>query len=236
MIGLDEAADAVALLGELREALGDRIEAFELIGAPALQLVLQHIPDVRTPFEGDYRWYALLEAAVAPESGSMEQCLGRAAAAGRLRDAVIAKNNAEANDLWRMRHAISEAEKHEGVGLKHDISVPIGAMESFLAAGERRLAQAFPEARLIAFGHVGDGNLHYNVHLPGASSDEAARATHLIYELVTELGGSVSAEHGIGVLKKAALLAFKSEVELELMRALKATLDPSNILNPGKVI
>ena len=156
-------------------------------------------------------------------------------------DAIIPKSSAEAAKIWRLRHSIAEAEKHEGVGLKHDISVPIGRMEEFLARGEILLSAAAPQATLVAFGHVGDGNLHYNVHLPiepGADerAAKAAQISTLIYDLVAELGGSFSAEHGVGVLKREHLLHYKDDVELDLMRTLKKALDPANILNPGKVI
>jgi FAD/FMN-containing dehydrogenase len=156
-------------------------------------------------------------------------------------DAIIAKSSAEAEKIWRLRHSIAEAEKHEGVGLKHDISVPIGRMEEFLTRGEKLLSAAAPSATLVAFGHVGDGNLHYNVHLPAESNVEerarmAAQISKLIYDLVAELGGSFSAEHGVGVTKRDILLHYKDDVELGLMRVLKKALDPANILNPGKVI
>jgi len=156
-------------------------------------------------------------------------------------NAVIAKNAAESENLWRLRHSIAEAERQDGKALKHDISVPIGRIEEFLIRGDALLARLMPEAGLLAFGHVGDGNLHYNVTLPRDLRPEAwdvagARLTEAIYDLVAELGGSFSAEHGVGRLKKDYLAQYRSGPELDLMKRLKKALDPQNILNPGKVI
>jgi len=143
--------------------------------------------------------------------------------------------------LWRLRHSIAEAERQQGKALKHDISVPIGRMQEFLVRGETVITDLIPEAILLAFGHVGDGNLHYNVTLPGDSTSDAWRAAGVkvstaIYDLVAELGGSFSAEHGVGRLKKSYLERYRGGTELALMKRLKKTLDPQNILNPGKVI
>jgi FAD/FMN-containing dehydrogenase len=154
---------------------------------------------------------------------------------------VIAKNTAEADRLWHLRHSISEAERREGKGVKHDISVPLGRLRDFIDEAEARLSKAVPAAQPVVFGHVGDGNLHYNAHLPaqpGACDDARLRAavSEVIYELVSEMGGSISAEHGIGSLKKAALHRYRDATSLELMRAIKTALDPADILNPGKVI
>jgi len=241
LLAVERAGNAIPLLGELRTALADRIEAFELIGAIAFELVERHIPDSRTPFDKSYPWYVLVEASGQGSPELLENALARCLEQDLVLDAIIAKSSAEAEKIWRLRHAIAEAEKREGVGLKHDISVPIGRMEEFLARGEILLSAAAPQATLVAFGHVGDGNLHYNVHLPlesGADERAAttARISKLIYDLVAELGGSFSAEHGVGVLKREHLLHYKNDVELDLMRTLKKALDPANILNPGKVI
>ena len=136
-----------------------------------------------------------------------------------------------------MRHSISEAEKHEGSMLKHDISVPIGCMEAFLIRSQALFAETMPDATLVAFGHVGDGNLHYNLHLPADTvCGEPEQATLALYDLVAEFGGSFSAEHGVGVLKRDFLIRYKDDVDIELMKGLKKALDPANILNPGKVL
>jgi len=241
LLAVARAGDAIPLLAELRASLADRIEAFELIGAIAFELVERHIPDSRTPFDESYPWYVLVEASGQGSPELLENGLARCLEQDLVLDAIIPKSSAEAAKIWRLRHSIAEAEKHEGVGLKHDISVPIGRMEEFLARGEILLSAAAPQATLVAFGHVGDGNLHYNVHLPiepGADerAAKAAQISTLIYDLVAELGGSFSAEHGVGVLKREHLLHYKDDVELDLMRTLKKALDPANILNPGKVI
>jgi FAD/FMN-containing dehydrogenase len=239
MLALDHAGAAVLALAKLRERMPDRLLAFELIGARPMDFVLRHIPAARNPFDLRYEWYVLLDAAV--PAAELESALIDLAAQQRIADAVVAKSHAEQTALWRLRHSISEAERREGPGIKHDISVPVGAIQEFLDAAEERLRARVPQAEAVVFGHVGDGNLHYNAHLRrdvpdadlGRLGDELTRA---IYELVTEMGGSISAEHGIGVLKKEALRRYGNPVALAAMRTLKAALDPAGIMNPGKVI
>jgi FAD/FMN-containing dehydrogenase len=241
LVALRGSGDAVSLLNELRTALSDRIEAFELVSRRVFGLVEKHIPGAALPFASEYPWYVLIEAATGGEAGGLQAALVQAAAEDLIVDAVIAKNSAEAARLWRMRHSIAEAERQDGKALKHDISVPVSKMQDFLLRGDELLADIVPEARLVAFGHVGDGNLHYNVVLPRDLSAEdwgalASRVTAAIYDLVDELGGSFSAEHGVGLLKKAWLQKYRGGEEIALMRLLKSTLDPHNLLNPGKVI
>ena len=241
LVAVNESGDAVRLLAALRTSLADRIEAFEIVSDRVFSLVEAHIPDATLPFEEKYPWYVLIEASSGGDAEVLERALMAAAKESLLLDAVIAKNEGEAQNLWRLRHSIAEAERHEGKALKHDISVPIGRMQEFLVRGDSLIADLIPEAKLLAFGHVGDGNLHYNVTLPGDSTSEAWRAagakvTTAIYDLVAELGGSFSAEHGVGRLKKPYLEQYRGGTELALMKSLKKTLDPQNILNPGKVI
>ncbi len=233
LIAIESSGDAVKLLALLRAELSDTIEAFELVSAFVFGLVTQHIPELTLPFDDGAPWYVLIDAAV--DANRLENALSRASDAAMLVDAVITKNTAEAKRLWRMRHSIAEAERFFGKALKHDIAVPVSRMEEFLTRGDQLLAELAPDAQLIAFGHVGDGNLHYNVGLPQGFSD-AAKVTTAIYDLVGELGGSFSAEHGIGRVKRQYLPIYRSEAELNLMRTLKKALDPNNILNPGKVI
>lgn len=235
MVSLPTPGSAVRLLAHLRENMGDSIEAFELISDFIFSLVEQHIPDSDFPLAERAPWYALINAAVGRDAEVFEACLMAAIDSGVAENAVIAKNNAEAARLWKLRHSISEAERAEGKALKHDISVPLSKMEEFLERGEHLLADVVPDAQLIAFGHVGDGNLHYNVAL-GNNSMHADAVSDKIYELVTDVGGSISAEHGIGSVKRAYLAKYRSAAEIGLMKTLKATLDPDNILNPGKVI
>ena len=238
LLGIPTAGSAVQILAALRETLADSIEAFELIGQAAFELVERHIPDSKLPFENRFPWYLLIEVSVDGSHDGLENALMQCVEQEWVLDAIIGKSEAEAEKFWHMRHSISAAEKREGPMLKHDISVPIGRLEAFLQRSQDLLAESMSNARLVAFGHVGDGNLHYNVHLPGVAvdSDDAAKATALLYDLVNEFGGSFSAEHGIGVLKRDYLQRYRDDVDLGLMRALKKALDPANILNPGKVI
>lgn len=241
LAALSESGDAVRLLAVMRASLADRIEAFEIVSDRVFGLVETHIPEAKVPFAEKYPWYVLIEASTGGDAEALEDALMAAADQALLLDAVIAKNEGEARNLWRLRHSIAEAERQEGKALKHDISVPIGRMQEFLVRGDVLIAELMPDAKLLAFGHVGDGNLHYNVALPGDSTSKEWRATGAnlttaIYDLVAELGGSFSAEHGVGRLKKAYLEQYRGGAELALMQSLKKTLDPRNILNPGKVI
>ena len=239
-IGLDSPGAAVALLGHLRTRLDDRIESFELVSQRVLELVVQHIPGASLPFDDGCPWYVLMDSALRGNSELLEESLLAEAQDGRVLDAIVAKNAGEAEQFWRLRHSIAEAERQEGKALKHDISVPLSRMQEFLARGEELLAALRPDLELIAFGHVGDGNLHYNVVLPRELPDqewhsEGRRITRALYDLVDELGGSFSAEHGVGQAKKDWLALYRAGPELEMMKLLKKTLDPANILNPGKV-
>ena len=241
LLALGESGDAVRLLANLRASLADRIEAFELVSERTLGLVEAHIPGARLPFDDSYPWYVLIEAATGGDPVLLENALTGAAEGALILDAVIAKNAAEAENLWRLRHSIAEAERHDGMGLKHDISIPIGRMQEFLVRGDALLSDLMPKANLLVFGHVGDGNLHYNITLPrDMTADEyqeaAAPITTAIYDLVAEMGGSFSAEHGVGLLKKPHLEKYRGGPEIELMRRLKKALDPQDTLNPGKVI
>ena len=241
LVGIDRAGAAVELLGSLKTKLDDRIESFELVSRRVFGLVETHIPNASLPFEEEYPWYVLIEAATGRDPQILENALLQEAEDGRLLDAVIAKNEAEAAEFWRLRHSIAEAERQEGKALKHDISVPLSRMQEFLERGDELLQKGWPDARLVAFGHVGDGNLHYNVVLPRSLSAEewaveGERVTGALYDLVQSFNGSVSAEHGVGQSKKAYLAAYRAGPELDLMRSVKKMLDPANILNPGKVI
>ena len=240
LVGLPSAGAAVALLGSLRSRLDDRIESFELISQRVLDLVVQHIPDASLPFGDGYPWYVLMDAALGGDGRVVEEALVREAEEGRILDAIVAKNSGEAERLWRLRHSVAEAERQEGKALKHDISVPLSNMQTFLERGDELLAELRPDLELVAFGHVGDGNLHYNVVLPRDLPEEewlkeGKRITGALYDLVDELGGSFSAEHGVGQAKKAWLATYRAGAELELMKTIKNTLDPANILNPGKL-
>ncbi len=252
-INVADPAAAVALLQALRQQVGERITAFELVSRYCVELVLKHIPGTRDPLP--YRpgephdlqgaWYVLLElsdeSAAASLSADLERALSDAFESKMIGDAAVAESSAQAQALWALRENISEAQRLEGLNIKHDISIPLSRMSAFVATGHQRIAHAFPGARMVVFGHVGDGNLHYNVSAPEGQDARAflaqAPAVNLIvHDLVHENTGSISAEHGIGQLKRDALPRYKSAIELDLMRALKRAWDPDNIMNPGKIL
>jgi FAD/FMN-containing dehydrogenase len=240
LIGLETASQAVELLGKLKTALDDRIESFELVPARVFGIVAEHVPTAALPVDMDCPWYVLTESTTGGSSELLEQALMDEAEQGCILDAVVAKNDSEAEALWLARHSIAEAEKRMGKSLKHDISIPLSGMQEFLLRGDELLASLRPDLELIAFGHVGDANLHYNVILPLSLSDEewrseGLRITGALYDLVDNFGGSFSAEHGVGQSKKAWLGRYRGGTEFELMKTLKKTLDPANILNPGKL-
>lgn len=241
---LDPAA-AVGLLARLRGAAGDRVTAFELISRPSLELVLQHIPGARDPLDRACPWYVLTEL-TDTQAGSnlatlLDAELEQAIADGAVLDGTVAATGAQASALWSLRENISEAQKREGVSIKHDISVPVSAIPEFLDRASLALQACHPGIRIVAFGHLGDGNLHYNLSRPSrdenatfiARTEEVGRIVH---DLVHALNGSISAEHGIGQLKRELMPHYKASLELELMRGIKALFDPQKLMNPGKVL
>lgn len=235
VVALGTAGDAVRLLSLIRNQVGDIIEAFELISDRNARLVEAHIPELGLPFDEPSPWYVLMEVATGKDPEALEAVLAVAMEERLVLDGALAKNTSEAAELWRLRHAIPEAERAHGSAIKHDIAVPVSSIEAFLEAGDKALEATAPGAVLFAFGHVGDGNLHYNVQLP-EGSDDGERVTAAIYDLVMQFGGSISAEHGVGQTKRDWMPKVRSVAEMRLMRSLKNTLDPDNILNPGKVI
>ena len=241
LAALDAPGKAVELLARLHDEMGDNVQAFELMSDRCMRFVRRHIPDVRMPFGDDHPWFVLSEVNAGGDPEALEKCLMRVFDEGLVEDVVIAKNQAESDELWRLRHSISEAQKPEGANLKHDISVPTGRIADFLTEGDRLIRKMMPTARLVAFGHVGDGNLHYNVAQPVGADGEAflnegLALTEAIYDLVASMKGSFSAEHGVGLFKKPYLERYRGGTEISLMRTIKGALDPQNTLNPGKVI
>jgi FAD/FMN-containing dehydrogenase len=236
-------AQAVALLTRLRETIGGRVTAFELVGRPALDLVLKNIPDSRDPLPGRAAWQVLVELADTMESdldAALEEVLDAAIAAGEVGDAALARSEAQARALWALRENISEAQKIEGISIKHDIAVPVSRLPEFIARADAALLAVFPDVRIVCFGHLGDGNLHYNQSKPLAQDNAAFIAqtpavNRIVHDLAHELGGTISAEHGLGQLKRDELPRYKSAVEMDLMRALKRAFDPHNRMNPGKI-
>jgi FAD/FMN-containing dehydrogenase len=231
-------AAALALLGRLRRASGGQVESFELIPDIALQLVLRHLEGARSPLSAPHAWHVLIElAGPAP----LDKLLGEQLFAAGCDDAVLAASAAQAAALWRLREGIPLAERREGPAVHHDIAVAVASMPAFTLMATARVEAEFPGVRVIAFGHLGDGNLHFNVRAP-ADIDAAqwlaprrAAITALVHDLVAATGGSISAEHGIGVLKRADLARLGNPAKLAAMRAIKAALDPHNIMNPGKL-
>jgi FAD/FMN-containing dehydrogenase len=228
-IGLASPAAAVELLALLHERLGERISAFELVSRNCLEAVLAHVPGTRDPLAQQHAWYVLAEFA---DSLSFQELNERVAHALGERDAVLAQSEEQARALWRLRESIPEA---QFANVKHDVSVPVSKTPELIDRAGRRLAARFPQARIYAFGHVGDGNIHFNVG-PEALIAERAAVNRIVYDEVAALGGSISAEHGIGQLKRDELLAHKPALEMELMRLIKRSLDPKGLMNPGKLL
>ena len=232
-------AAAVALLAEAKTAFDAQLTAFELVSEVSLALVLKHIPQARRPGLAA-SWYVLAEFSDAPPE-QIEAWLGQCLAAELIEDAVLAGSLAQARELWALRENISEAQKIEGVSIKHDIAVPVSAIPEFLARADAELKAAFPGIRVVAFGHVGDGNLHYNLSKAEAGDNAAFIASqpqvnHIVHDLVHALNGSISAEHGLGQLKRDEILRYKSAVEIAMMRSVKLALDPQGLMNPGKLL
>lgn len=244
LTALPTAKAAVDLLARAREATGDQLIAFELMSRDGLDLVLHHIPHTRDPLAKPSPWYVLMETG-SPRADddtnvAMEAFCAAALERGLITDGVVAQSAAQAQELWRLRESFSEAQKLEGDSIKHDVAVPIASIPAFIDTAAKAVAAATPSARPVIFGHVGDGNLHFNIQAPvgdtkGAFVKRWAEINGIVHDVVAQFSGSISAEHGIGVLKKDELVRYKDPVALEMMRALKRTLDPNNILGRGRI-
>jgi D-lactate dehydrogenase (cytochrome) len=235
---------AIELLARLRAASNDRLTTLELVPKAALELVLKHIEAARDPQLGASPWYLLVELTSGHQEdldALLAQLLASANQAGLVTDAAIASNQSQRENFWRLRESVPEAQRKAGGSLKHDISVPVARLPHFIEAGTELVAQLAPEGFLVAYGHVGDGNLHFNINQRIGTSDAAfvAREAPLkraIHDLVARYGGSFSAEHGIGRLKVGELRRYAQPAELAAMHRIKQALDPHGILNPGKVL
>ncbi len=244
-VAVPSASAAVELIGVIRGLCGDRLTGFELMSRQSVDFVLRHVSGCRDPFGEPHPWYVLIELSDTQPDAALNDLLeagiGEALESGWVSDAVIAASEAQVSALWAMREGISEAQNHEGPSLKHDISVPVSCIPEFIETTNQRLLERFPGVRIVAYGHVGDGNLHYNISKPVGTDDARFKAQQeaimqLIYETTTAFNGSISAEHGIGQAKRDAARQYKDPLELNLMRAIKATIDPQGLMNPGKVV
>jgi FAD/FMN-containing dehydrogenase len=246
-VGLSSITDARALLRRVDRSLGETLEGFEVVPAHCLDSVLSHLPDARSPLAQRHAWNALVECVAVDGEDSalrerLETALAASAEAELLSDAVIAANERQAEDFWLLRDSISAAERALGPAMQHDISVPVERMPEFILAASPAVEDAHPGTRAIAFGHLGDGNVHFHILAPKGAvpgeweENEGKRVSAQVYDLVTEWGGSISAEHGIGQMKVGELGRLGDPVALAMMRSVKAALDPQNLLNPGKLV
>jgi FAD/FMN-containing dehydrogenase len=242
--GVEDPEGALQLLRFL-EARTNSVEGFELVPEDSLQLVLKHIPNTRAPLSGEHKWHALIEATTAdPDhdiSAELERLLGAALEQELIGDAVLAANEGQAEAFWKLRDSISEAERAEGQTLAHDISVAVADMPAFILSASEQVQTAFPGVIASGFGHLGDGNIHFHVRAGGhAAPDwyerEGAEITRFVDDLVTAAGGSISAEHGIGQLKRGEFARLAPPGRVHALRAIKNALDPLGIMNPGKLV
>lgn len=233
---------AVALLSRLREGLGELVNSFELVPRVALELLARHLPALRQPLPAQSPWFVLCEASSAdpddPLASKLSALLEAAIVADEATDAAIAQNERERLEFWQLRENVPEAQRREGPNVKHDVSLPIGRIADFIVEASAWLDAHVENVMLVCYGHLGDGNLHFNVGArDGGSLDaRAAEIRRVVHDLVAARGGSFSAEHGIGQTKVAELERYAQPLELELMRGVKKLLDPNGIMNPGKVL
>jgi FAD/FMN-containing dehydrogenase len=243
-VGLAALTHAPALLARCRAATADQLVSFELLPRFGLDLARKHF-GLRQPLDNPPDWTLLIEAATPAAdfdiAQALERALGEALEMGEISDGLMAESEAQRQELWRLREGLVGAQPREGASLKHDIAVPVAAIPAFVAEAEAALARLYPAVRLLCFGHVGDGNLHFNLLQPEMTDSApfsalSGRLNCLVHDLVMSHGGSISAEHGIGQLRRAELRRLKSPTALDLMARMKAALDPENRFNPGKLL
>jgi len=245
LLGVASPAQALKWVVRAKQACSDHLTAAELIERVCIDVTCKHIPGISDVLPTVYPWYLLVEFSGPDEDATLRAALEHefqaGFEAGEILDGVIASSETQARMLWRMRESIPEAHKREGISFKHDISVPSSQVPAFLERAREVLEREFPGIRMFSFGHLGDGNIHFNPlqaadRTPGSKDSDLERVNRIVHDLVVSLGGSISAEHGIGRLRREELRRYKSSVELEMMARLKRALDPDNIVNPGKVI
>ena len=243
-LAIESPQAAVELLNGLQATFGATLTACELVSDISLCMVLKHIHGTHPPLSRS-PWYLLVELSGSGEelilSAALESFLEQALERSTINDAVLAQSGEQAERLWILRESISEAQKKEGFSIKHDISVPVSRIGEFVERADSALINAYPGIRIVTFGHVGDGNLHYNQSKPEAGENAVfiasqSQVNRIVHDIVNELGGSISAEHGVGQLKREEILRYKSTVEMEMMRTIKKALDPQGLMNPGKVL
>ena len=243
-LGVASPRAAVELLALFRQRLGETVSSFEIMAGGAVDLVLAYLPDARRPIERRCPWYLLIEVAWSLNGGlaeRLERVLAEALERGLIEDGTLATSERQRTEFWALRENPTEAMAREGAVLRHDVAVPVSRVPDLIEHGGRIFEELIPGVRILPFGHVGDGNIHYNLLQPAESSAEAFRQRKdevqgRVFDLVEQLGGSISAEHGIGRLKRSEMTRRKDPVELDLMRRLKLALDPCAILNPGAVL
>ncbi len=244
-IAVDDPAAGLNLLVHMKARLGESITSFELIGHSIIDFLLRDVPGHSNPLREAHPWYVLMEVTGQGEAGSLAEPLASAlestAENGLVRDAVIASSSEQAKRLWRMREELPEAQKAAGGSIAHDVSVPLSRIAEFIARADAAIGAAYPAVRHCCFGHLGDGNLHYNPLCPAGwtyaqFAAETANINRIVHDIVVDLGGSISAEHGVGRLRFEENLRYKDPLEIELMASVKRALDPLNIMNPGRVV
>ncbi|MBY5440199.1 FAD-binding oxidoreductase [Rhizobium leguminosarum] len=243
--GLNSVADALALFNLASSLCGASLTGFELMPRFGVEITTRHIDGVRDPLETAYPWYVLIDISTSDSAETAERMMNgvleQGFEAGLVLDAAIASSVAQQKALWHMRESMSDAQKPEGGSIKHDVSVPVSKIPHFMAEAEEAVMAAMPGARICAFGHMGDGNIHYNISQPLGADKDAFIArwhemNHIVHGRVLAHCGSISAEHGIGQLKRDELAAIRPVIEIELMRRIKRAFDPADIMNPGKVV
>ena len=240
VVALADPQAAITLLVQAKEAAGAALEAFELMGRRGLEFVLKNIPDQRDPLAGVHPWYVLIEIAAGTPGAAeaaMDGLLSRALESGLIADAVVAQTEAQARALWSLRENQSPGQKPEGATWKHDVSVPVSQVATFIDRASAAMAAFAPGCRITAFGHVGDGNIHYDVIRPDGGDDAIHSArrgegSRIVHDIVADLGGSISAEHGLGAMKTEEARRYKSAIEIAALSAIRQSLDPRRIMNP----